>query len=202
MVRHEAALASSANPRSPGGQPTYRKSLCLGGAARSQRLEVRAGGQSYELTALRRWLDIDDGKLHEFKRPAAQCAALARMKDTGTLEDELYFNSANTASLVFERYRHSQALLDHHTHLGDTHRRDAKACSGSEQSAARRARNCLSSSKDVPVQVVYIIAGTEGDSGGCRCSLSRGPASQSWKPTFPDAAGCCMLGLSACSLRA
>ena len=34
------------------------------------------------------------GKLDEFKRPAAQCAASVRMKDTGTLQYELYFNSA------------------------------------------------------------------------------------------------------------
>ena len=65
-------------------------------------------------------LKIHDGKLDEFKRLAAKCAELVRTKDTGTLQYELYFNSDNTECLVFERYRDSQALLDHHKNLGDT----------------------------------------------------------------------------------
>ena len=65
-------------------------------------------------------LTIHEGKLGEFTRLAAKCAALVRTKDPGTLQYELYFNSDHTACLVFERYRDSQALLDHHTHLGDT----------------------------------------------------------------------------------
>ena len=63
-------------------------------------------------------LKIHDGKLDEFKRLAAKCAELVRTKDTGTLQYELYFNSDNTECLVFERYRDSQALLDHHKNLG------------------------------------------------------------------------------------
>ena len=59
-------------------------------------------------------LKIHYGKLDEFKRLAAKCAELVRTKDTGTLQYELYFNSDNTECLVFERYRDSRALLDHH----------------------------------------------------------------------------------------
>src|SRR5256885_12809588 len=70
-------------------------------------------------------LKIHDGKLDEFKRLAAKCAELVRTKDTGTLQYELYFNSDNTECLVFERYRDSQALLDHHKNLGGHNGRDS-----------------------------------------------------------------------------
>ena len=36
---------------------------------------------------------------------------MARTKDAGTLQYELYFNSDNTECLAFERYRDSQALV-------------------------------------------------------------------------------------------
>jgi quinol monooxygenase YgiN len=65
-------------------------------------------------------LKIHDGKLEEFKRLAAKCAESVRTKDTGTLQYESYFKSDNTERLVFERYRDSQALLDHFKNMGDT----------------------------------------------------------------------------------
>ena len=76
-------------------------------------------------------LKIHDGKLDEFKRLAVKCAELVRTKDTGTLQYELYFNSDNTECLVFERYRDSQALLDHQKNLGDTMAAILRTCSGS-----------------------------------------------------------------------
>ena len=76
-------------------------------------------------------LRIHDGKLDEFKHLAARCVELVRMKDTGTLQYELYFNSDNTECLVFERYRDSQALLDHHKNLGDTMAAILQTCTGS-----------------------------------------------------------------------
>jgi quinol monooxygenase YgiN len=44
-------------------------------------------------------LKIHPGKLDEFKHLAARCMELVRTKDTGTLQYELYFNSANTECL-------------------------------------------------------------------------------------------------------
>ena len=74
-------------------------------------------------------LRIHAGKLDEFKRLAAKCAELVRTKDTGTLQYELYFNSDNTECLFFERYRNSQALLDHHMNLGGTMAAILQTCS-------------------------------------------------------------------------
>ena len=60
-----------------------------------------------------------EGKLEEFKRLAAQCMEIVRTKDTGTLQYEIYFNGDQSEGIVLERYRDSEALIEHAAHLGD-----------------------------------------------------------------------------------
>jgi quinol monooxygenase YgiN len=59
------------------------------------------------------------GKLEEFKRLAAQCMEIVRAKDTGTLQYNIYFNDDQSECIVLERYRDSEALIEHAAHLGD-----------------------------------------------------------------------------------
>ena len=59
------------------------------------------------------------GKHEEFKRLAAQCMEIVRTKDTGTLQYEIYFNDDQSECIVLERYRDSEALIEHAAHLGD-----------------------------------------------------------------------------------
>jgi quinol monooxygenase YgiN len=72
-------------------------------------------------------LKIHDGKLDEFKRLAAKCAELVRTKDTGLCSTSC--TSRAITPSVFERYRDSQALLDHHQNLGDTMAAIFQTCS-------------------------------------------------------------------------
>ena len=60
-----------------------------------------------------------EGKLEEFKRLAAQCMEIVRTKDTGTLQYDIYFNDDQSECIVLERYRDSEALIEHAAHLGD-----------------------------------------------------------------------------------
>jgi quinol monooxygenase YgiN len=60
-----------------------------------------------------------EGKLEEFKRLSAQCMEIVRTKDTGTLQYELYFNDDQSECIVLERYRDSEALIEHAAHMGD-----------------------------------------------------------------------------------
>jgi quinol monooxygenase YgiN len=60
-----------------------------------------------------------DGQLEEFKRLSAQAMEIVRKKDTGTLQFELFFNDDQSECIVIERYRDSEALLEHAAHLGD-----------------------------------------------------------------------------------
>jgi quinol monooxygenase YgiN len=58
-----------------------------------------------------------DGKVDEFKRLSALCLEIVRTKDTGTLQYETYFNDDESECIVLERYRDSQALIEHGEHL-------------------------------------------------------------------------------------
>ena len=60
-----------------------------------------------------------EGQLEEFKRLAAQCMEIVRGKDTGTLQYDIYFNDDQSECIVLERYRDSDALIEHAVHLGD-----------------------------------------------------------------------------------
>jgi hypothetical protein len=59
------------------------------------------------------------GKLAEFKRLSALCMEIARTKDTGTLQYAIYFNDDESECIVLERYRDSDALIEHGMHLGE-----------------------------------------------------------------------------------
>ena len=98
-------------------------------------------------------LKIHDGKLDVFKRLAAKCAELVRTKDTGTLQYELYFNSDNTECLVFERYRDSQAVLDHFKNMGDTMAAILQTCSGSGEICGTPSPELIEQLKDSTVRV-------------------------------------------------
>ena len=60
-----------------------------------------------------------DGNVEEFKRLSAQCMEIVRTKDTGTLQYDVYFNDDQSECIVIERYRDSEALIEHLAHLGD-----------------------------------------------------------------------------------
>ena len=44
---------------------------------------------------------------------------IVRTKETGTLQYDVYFNDDQSECIVHERYRGSEALIEHAAHLGD-----------------------------------------------------------------------------------
>jgi quinol monooxygenase YgiN len=60
-----------------------------------------------------------ESELEEFKRLAAQCMEIVRAEDTGTLQYDICFNDDQSECIVLERYRDSEALIEHAVHLGD-----------------------------------------------------------------------------------
>jgi quinol monooxygenase YgiN len=60
-----------------------------------------------------------EGKLEEFKRLSARAMEIARAKDSGTLQYEIYFNDDQSECIVLERYRDSEALIEHGANLGE-----------------------------------------------------------------------------------
>jgi hypothetical protein len=44
---------------------------------------------------------------------------IARAKDTGTPQYEIYFNDDETECVIYERYRDAEAVIEHGGHIGD-----------------------------------------------------------------------------------
>jgi quinol monooxygenase YgiN len=84
----------------------------------SQRHRSREAGAVSELEGIARF-EFHEGQLEEFKRLVAQCMEIVRTKDTGTLQYDIYFNDDQSECIVHERYRGSEALIEHAAHLGD-----------------------------------------------------------------------------------
>ncbi len=60
-----------------------------------------------------------EGKVEEFKRLCAQVMEVVRAKDVGTLQYVIYLNDDQSEGVVYERYRNSEAVIEHATHVGD-----------------------------------------------------------------------------------
>ena len=71
-----------------------------------------------ELMGIARF-EFHDGQLEEFKRLAAQGMDIVRNKDTGTLQFDISFNDDESACIILERYRDSDALIEHARNFGD-----------------------------------------------------------------------------------
>lgn len=59
------------------------------------------------------------GKVEEFKRLSAQAMEIVRAREPGTLQYETYFNEDESEAIVLERFRDSQALIDHGQNMAD-----------------------------------------------------------------------------------
>jgi quinol monooxygenase YgiN len=60
-----------------------------------------------------------EGKVEDFKRLSAECMEIVRTKDTGTLQYEIFFNDDESECIVLERYRDSDALIEHGANVRD-----------------------------------------------------------------------------------
>ena len=83
---------------------------------------TRAGADAAavsELQGIGRFKFHEGGKLEEFKRLSAQAMEIVQAKDTGTLQYEIYFSDDQSECIVLERYRDSEALLEHAANLGE-----------------------------------------------------------------------------------
>jgi quinol monooxygenase YgiN len=69
-----------------------------------------------------------NGDVEEFKRLSVQCMEIVRTQDTGTLQYDTYFNDDETECIVLERFRDSDALIQHGKNLA--HLMDAIIATG------------------------------------------------------------------------
>src|SRR5678815_1145631 len=76
------------------------------------------GGALTELLGIARF-KFNEGKLEEYKRLSAQAMEIVRTKDSGTLQYDTYFNDDQSECIVIERYRDSEAAIEHAANLAD-----------------------------------------------------------------------------------
>jgi quinol monooxygenase YgiN len=60
-----------------------------------------------------------EGKVEEFKRLSARALEIVRTKDPGTLQYDVYLNDDESECVVIERYKDSEAAIQHAANLGD-----------------------------------------------------------------------------------
>ena len=65
-------------------------------------------------------IKIHEGKLDEFKRLVARSREMVRAKEPGTLQHDVFLSEDQTESFTHERYRDSEAFLEHGKNLGET----------------------------------------------------------------------------------
>ena len=59
-----------------------------------------------------------DGKREEYLRLSDQAMEIVRTKDSGTLQYDLYLNGDQSECMFIERYRDSEAAMEHAANLG------------------------------------------------------------------------------------
>ena len=69
-------------------------------------------------------IKIEADKFKKFEATAKACMRVAREIDTGTLQYDWFLNENRTECVVRERYRDSEAALEHVANLGATIRKD------------------------------------------------------------------------------
>ena len=62
---------------------------------------------------------FDEGKREEYERLSAQAMEIVKTKDSGTLRYDTYFNDDRSECIIIERYRDSEAAMEHAANLAE-----------------------------------------------------------------------------------
>jgi quinol monooxygenase YgiN len=110
----------------PGDRPSAVRVIIdrVGRSLGQPSASISAATQSLGVGAVNELLGIarfkfHEGKVEEFKRLSAQAMEIVRTKDSGTLQYDTYFNDDQSECIVIERYRDSEAAIEHAANLAD-----------------------------------------------------------------------------------
>lgn len=71
-----------------------------------------------ELVGIARFT-FHEGKVEEYKRLSEQAMEIVRSREPGTLQYDIFFNADETAAVVIERFRDSDALIEHGKNMAE-----------------------------------------------------------------------------------
>ena len=106
-------------------------------------------------------LKIFPGKLEEFKRLNAKCIELVLAKDKGTLQYDFFFNKDETECLAIERYRNSEAMIEHFSNMGEMMTTMFETCSGAGEICGKISPQLQQMLGTAPVQIFWPYKLTE-----------------------------------------
>ena len=103
--------------------------------------------------------EIHDGMLDASKATATACIESVRAKDTGTLQYDWFFSDDRSLCLVRERYRDSEALLDHIDNLGELLGTLLEACDISVEIFGEPSTELVEATAGIPTKVYSFYHG-------------------------------------------
>lgn len=62
---------------------------------------------------------LHQGMVDEYKRLSAEAREIVKARDTGTLQYDVYLNDDESEAVVVERFRDSEALIEHGEHMAE-----------------------------------------------------------------------------------
>jgi quinol monooxygenase YgiN len=84
----------------------------------SQERKESGGRAMGELIGIARFT-FHEGKVEEYKRLSAEAMEIVRAKEPGTLQYDIFFNDDESAAVVVERFRDSEALIQHGQNMSE-----------------------------------------------------------------------------------
>ncbi len=102
---------------------------------------------------------IHDGKLDAFRTVAEQCLRSVRQRDEGTMQYDWFFNEDHTECVVRERYRDSDALLEHIANLGETMGALLETCDLSVEVFGDPSAELVEATTSIPTRVYSYFQG-------------------------------------------
>ncbi len=104
---------------------------------------------------------IHPGKFDRFRQTAAECLALVRLKDAGTLRYDWYLSGDRRLCVTIETYTGCEALLGHATNLGRTLDRLMSTADLSLELYGTTSQELLAETEDLPITFYSLLQSLE-----------------------------------------
>ena len=104
---------------------------------------------------------IHPGKFGLFRQAAAECLALVRLKDVGTLRYDWYLSGDRRLCVTIETYTGCEALLGHATNLGRTLDRLMSTADLSLELYGTASQELLAATEELPITFYSLLQGLD-----------------------------------------
>ena len=104
---------------------------------------------------------IHEGKLNSFREVAARCLSNVRAKEKGAMRYDWYLNTEQKECVVIERYRDSEAVLEHIANLGENLEALTACCDLWIELYGNPSKELAETAAAMPVPVLSLMQGID-----------------------------------------